>query len=403
MSVNEEGTAGSALSHVYPLYIIGFTVQMGMGIVAPVLPDLMRDFSLSALQVGMVITSFGLARLATDLPLGLLLDRVKRAYLLVFGASLIVAGSMAAALSQDYGVLLVARFVMGVGSAFCTVTALFSLSQAAGDGSRGRAIGTYQAAMLGGNSFSPAIGGLIAAAGGWRSSFLFCSATGAIALLVILFAARQGSLSFAPTAKKSAERQQSSVRRTRVHWDLVAIDFTTFVLYFSLNGFNNGMVPVFGGSQLGIGTATLGLMLAVASLIRFAVTLGSGYVSDRYGRKVVMVPGMLLLAAGSIGFTFVHDLPGFFLSLAVLSLGGFGNSVPTTMVVDAVGAGRAGLAISVNRCVGDAGVLLGPAILGWIFDSGGFSVAASATVVLLLATIPGVVFAVRERPRSAAA
>ncbi|MHB8993047.1 MAG: MFS transporter, partial [Chloroflexota bacterium] len=84
MSVNEEGTAGSALSHVYPLYIIGFTVQMGMGIVAPVLPDLMRDFSLSALQVGMVITAFGLARLATDLPLGLLLDRVKRAYLLVF-------------------------------------------------------------------------------------------------------------------------------------------------------------------------------------------------------------------------------------------------------------------------------------------------------------------------------
>lgn len=397
LPVRGEGGADGALSHMYPLFIIGFSVQLGMGIVAPVLPDIMRDFSLGAFQAGMVITAFGLARLITDVPLGLLLDRMNRTYLLICGALLIVLGSLAAGLSQDYSVLLIARFVMGVGSAFCTVTALFILSKVAGGGSRGKAIGAYQAAMLGGNSFSPAVGGIIAAAGGWRASFLFCAATGGVALLLILFASRRGVFRFIPATQKPRVMQAITAKGRQIPWNVVAIDFTTFMLFFSLNGFNNGMVPLFGGSELGIGSATLGLILGVGSLVRFAVTLGSGYASDRYGRKVVIVPGMLLLAAGTIGFTLVDDLPGFLLCLALLSLGGFGNSVPTTMVVDAVGAGRVGLAISTNRCIGDAGVLLGPAMLGWIVDRAGFSAAAAATAALLLLTVPGLVFAVHER------
>ena len=68
----------AAPQSVYPLYIIAFSVQLGMGIVSPLLPDLMREFSLSAWQAGMVVTSFGLARLVMDLPLGLLLDRINR-------------------------------------------------------------------------------------------------------------------------------------------------------------------------------------------------------------------------------------------------------------------------------------------------------------------------------------
>ena len=82
----------------------------------------------------------------------------------------------------------------------------------------------------------------------------------------------------------------------------------------------------------------LGLLLGASAVIRFGITLLSGYASDRYGRKAVLVPGILLLVTATVGFTMVNDLTGFVICLAILSLGGFGNSIPTTMVVDAVPA-----------------------------------------------------------------
>jgi len=370
-----------------------------MGIVSPLLPDLMREFSLSAWQAGMVVTSFGLARLVMDLPLGLLLDRINRTAVLLCGTLLIAVGSTASALSQDLGFLLVARFLMGAGSALCTVTALFSLSRSAGEGSRGKTIGTYQAAMIGGNAFSPAIGGLIGAAWGWRASFLFCTLTGLAAMLIVLVASRRGALTFSSQQTKKRPPVGGDGAKRRVQWDLVAIDFTSFVLFFSFVGFRNTMVPVFGGAELGIGAAVLGFLLGASAVIRFGITLLSGYASDLYGRKAVLVPGILLLVTATVGFTMVNDLTGFVICLTILSLGGFGNSIPTTMVVDAVGHGRVGLAISVNRFVGDAGLLVGPVVLGWIVDSAGFPVAAAATAALLLTTLPGILVLARDKKR----
>ncbi len=388
----------ASLSDVYPLYLIAFTVQLGMGIVSPILPELMGEFSLAAWQAGMIVTMFGLARLAVDLPLGFLLERLNQAAVLLAGTVLIILGSCACALAQDYGFMLFGRLIMGAGSALCTVTALFSLSRSAGEGSRGRAIGAYQAAMVAGNTFSPAFGGLAAAAAGWRASFAFCVLTGLVAFLMVLTSSGRGRLRLSTPATMNGRLARRAGGPRRIPWDLVAIDFTTFILFFSLVGFRNSVLPVFGGTQLGFGAGLLGLLLGGSAAVRVVVTVVSGMISDRYGRKAVLIPGVFLLAAGSLGFTLASDLTGFVLALAVLSLGGFGNSVPTTMVVDAVGnRGRVGLAISVNRFTGDAGMLLGPVALGWLLDTAGFGAASAATAAILITTVPSILLTVHEK------
>ncbi|MHB0869791.1 MAG: MFS transporter, partial [Chloroflexota bacterium] len=282
------GIDASAVAEVYPLYFLAFTVQLGMGIVAPILPELMADFSLSAWQVGMVVTVFGLARLITDLPLGLLLDRIDRTRVLVLGTLLIMAGSTASGLASDYAFLLAARLVMGTGSALCTVTTLFSLSRAAGEGSRGKVIGLYQAALIGGATFSPVIGGAAAALVNWRASFFFCSFTGLLALLLVLVASGRGKLRLPPASRKKEQMQDPDDRSQgwQLPWNLLAINLTSFVFFFSMAGFRNSVVPLFGGKELGIGAGTLGLLLGGSAVVRFLVTLGSGVASDRYGRKV---------------------------------------------------------------------------------------------------------------------
>ncbi len=364
-----------AIAGLYALYLVAFTVQLGMQVTSPILPDIMREFALSASQTGLIVTAFGLARLVIDLPLGLLLDRVNRTALLILGTLLIMGGSAASGLAADYTSLLVARFAMGTGSALCTVTALFSLSRAAGTESRGRVIGTYQACVLAGTTFSPAIGGAVATLVDWRYSFFFCAFTGLLAMLVVAVASGLGKLKFSASPAQKGHPGEKPLEKAgprRLPWDLVAINFTTFIFFLSMSGFRNAAVPLYGGTELGLGAGTLGLVLGGSAIVRFLVTLGSGFASDRYGRKVILIPGTLFLAAGTLGFVLARDLTGFALCMVVLSLGGTGNSLPTTMVVDAVPPGRVGMAISVNRFVGDAGMLVGPVALGWVLDLAGF-------------------------------
>jgi MFS transporter, DHA1 family, multidrug resistance protein len=397
-SPSETEPAG-ILTGMNSLYIIAFTVQLGMGVVAPILPDLMQEFTLAAWQAGMVVTMFGLARLLVDLPLGVFLDKVDRTVALVIGTFLIVAGSIVCGLAQEYNVLLAARFVTGTGAAMCTVTTLFSISRAAGATSRGRTIGTYQAAVIGGNTFGPTLGGMAAVVGNWRASFFFCAATGVLAMALALFVSRSGRLKL-PKASPKSDHQLSPTpaeEKDGIAWNLLAINFTTFMIFFNVSGFRNSMVPIFGGNVLGIGAGTLGILLGGSALIRFFVTLFSGFASDRYGRKVILIPGILLMAAGTIGFTTVGSFVGYVLFLGVHSLGGFGNSVPTTMVVDAVPPRRVAMAIGVNRFVADAGVLLGPVALGWLLDVAGFTTVAVVATAVMVAAVPAIALTVHEK------
>lgn len=388
----------------YALYFIGFTVQLGMGIVSPILPDIMREFSLAAWQIGMVVTIFGLARLAVDLPVGFLLAKLDRAKILIAGTLLIVAGSIMAGTASDYGLLLLGRLVMGMGSATCTVTTLASLSEASSASSRGRVIGIYQAAMLGGQTFSPALGGFAATLAGWRASFFFCASTGLVATLLVMAASSRGLLRIPSSRARRKDRSGAAptgdVPRT-IPWDLVAINFTSMVFFASSQGFRSSMVPLYGGTALGIGAGVLGLLLGGSAVIRFVITLLSGFLSDRYGRKIILFPGIAFLAIGSLSFALASDLPGFAICLLILSLGGFGNSIPTTMVVDVVPASRVGMAISTNRFVGDLGVLIGPVLLGWILDTAGFTTVAVFTAFMLVSTVPGVAITFREKRRTA--
>lgn len=385
---------------MYMLYVIVFTVELGLGIVSPLLPDIMMDFSLAAWQTGLMVTVYGLARLMADLPMAFLLDRVNRTSALALGALLVMAGSAGCAFADSYEMLLLARLVMGIGTALCMVTALFTVSKRAGAHSRGRSIGIYQATLLAGVTISPALGGAAASIAGWRAAFLFAAFAGLVALLMVLMASRRGLLEMSnPPGQPQAATSQADAPAAglRVPWNLIAINFTTFVFFASTSGFRNSMVPVYGGTSLGMSAGTLGLLLGGSALIRFAVTLGSGIASDRWGRKIILIPGTILLAAGTLGFALVTDEVGFAVCLVILSLGGFGNSVPTTMLVDAVSERRVGRVISINRAVGDLGLLVGPVGLGLVLDLAGFPTVALLTAAVLMSTVPGIAISVREK------
>ena len=135
------------------------TMMTGHGVATPCVPLLATTLGAGAADVGAALSTFGLARLALNVPVGLAADSVGRKPLLVGGALLNAAGHAASALAPDATAFAAARFVAGAGSAAYLGTAQVYLSDVAKPSQRGRVLGLNHAALLVGVSVGPVLGG----------------------------------------------------------------------------------------------------------------------------------------------------------------------------------------------------------------------------------------------------
>src|SRR3954468_5184807 len=97
-------------------------------ILTPLLPDIKEDFGISIAAAGLVVSTYGFARLFTDLPSGIALERVGEARVAIGGALLLFVGSFLGALSPTVEVLILARIMSGLGSGLMTAVILTGLS-----------------------------------------------------------------------------------------------------------------------------------------------------------------------------------------------------------------------------------------------------------------------------------
>ncbi len=135
------------------------------------LPNIGREFSLSAVELGWVSTAYLLTTGAFLVPFGSVADRYGRKRVFIVGMVIVVISSGLSALAPSYGWLLVARSFQGLGAAmtFSTMTAI--LTAVYGPGERGRVLGINVAAVYIGLSVGPVVGGLMTERLGWRSVF----------------------------------------------------------------------------------------------------------------------------------------------------------------------------------------------------------------------------------------
>ncbi|MCC6237355.1 MAG: MFS transporter [Dehalococcoidia bacterium] len=87
---------------------------------------------------------------------------------------------------------------------------------------------------------------------------------------------------------------------------LVAISLST-VLVMAGQGVIAPVLPLF-AREFGVGTAVIGLTLAVFGLARLILNVPLGALSDRYGRRVLLVGGPIVTAVGMVGSGFAPTI-----------------------------------------------------------------------------------------------
>ena len=161
--------------------ISSFTTPFMGSSVNVALPMIARDFSMNALSLSWVASSFLLAAAIMLVPLGRLADIYGRKIFFLSGSLIFALSSLLCIWSWSENVFIAMRVMQGIGGAMIFSTGTAMLISAYPAGERGKMLGINIAAVYVGLTVGPLIGGLLTQHLGWKTIFIFNAALGATA------------------------------------------------------------------------------------------------------------------------------------------------------------------------------------------------------------------------------
>ena len=365
-----------------------FFLTVAIFLRTPLVVEMADEFRLSAFAVGALSSAFALGRLLTDLPAGRAADRVPLGLMMAVASAVVAIGSALIAVSPVLAILYAGVFVLGIGSA-SILTASFAFFATAPRARRGRYLSAFAAAMLVGQAMGPAAGGLLSIAMGWRLAML---AAVALAALIALGFVRTRTLRTDPS--HAVAGGDGDPRATRL---VLAILYLMPAVQFGVGAsLYQTLLPLVGANQLGFSTALVGIGLGAGGLSRFVAALVSGRISDNVSRKAALVPGIVLQFGGVFAFAAVETAAGWWISVALLTLGSVVVNVGSTILADLSEGTRLGRRLGAFRFTGDAAFLVAPLITGALFEAYGRMAAALPLLILIGAAFVGVIVLVPE-------
>ena len=161
-----------------------FLMPFMMSAVGVALPAIGRDFSASAMQLGLVETTYVLSASIFLLAMGRMGDIYGRRRIFQYGVIVFtIAGGL---LSQAWSIesMIAMRFLQGMGGSMVMATTFAIVVSVFPPKERGKALGIAVASVYAGISCGPFFGGALVTAFGWRSIFYLAVPLGMITFAV---------------------------------------------------------------------------------------------------------------------------------------------------------------------------------------------------------------------------
>jgi predicted MFS family arabinose efflux permease len=364
------------------VYSVTLMAVMGVGVIAPALPQMARDLSLTPQAVGMLITAFTVPGVILAPLLGVLADRHGRRRILVPSLFLFAIAGAACALARDFTVLLALRLLQGVGAAVLGSLNVTLIGDLFHGRERAAAMG-YNASILSlGTATYPALGGALAE-WSWRYPFLLSVLALPVGLLV-LFRLSNPEPRQATTLREYLGGVWRNIWRREV-LGLFTVSVLTFTLLY---GSMLTYFPILLDQDFSLSPALIGVLISVQSVATAVVSSRLGRLSRRFSQRDLIVFAFVLYAISLAIIPLLPDWRGIFFP-ALLFGAAMGLNIPSlqTLLAGLAPAERRAAFMSINGMVLRLGQTLGPVVMGAMYAGGGLRAPFFGGALLALLTI----------------
>jgi MFS family permease len=377
--------------NVYALATVSFFTDIATEMIYPLLPlFLATSLGASASFVGAIEGAAESVAALLKLASGWWSDRIrKRKAFVVAGYTLASVVRPLMALTQTATQVLLIRVGDRVGKGLRNSPRDALIADSVDPTMRGRAFGLRSAADNAGALLGPLIAFALLEWAGWslRGVFWLTVIPGAIAIAAAVFGVREVARHGGASARKPELRRGMGGR----FWSFLVIIFV-FTLGNSTDAF-----LLLRARDLGVPVALAPILWALLNAVKTMSNVPGGTLSDRIGRRPLLIAGWSVYAA--IYFLFAHASEAWHAWALFAAYGiyfGLTEGVELALVADIVPASRRGAAYGWYFLALGIGALPASMIFGALWDRFGQATAFTTGAVLALAAAAGLAIPVRR-------
>jgi MFS family permease len=323
----------------------------------PTLPLYITGKGGSEVVVGAIVGLLSLGAIVSKFFFGTMSTRYSNLLVLRIG---LVLATVVLFLYQPFlgfGFLAVVRLLQSVGLAGYVAGAQGLLSEKTKSQNRGLFFGIFAASIGMGMTVGPLLGSFLADSFGYSTLFWGATVIVGVAMILSFVIGRSGGLG--PGMGRTYQPHPPWKNR-----NLLVLSGSIF-LATSVLGATSSMFALHAKA---VGIENTGLFFGIFALIYTLSGAASGYLSDRFGRSALIIPGFGLLIAGILSLTMLNGTLILVLAAVLCGVGfGFVNTVLMAMVpgysINAIDASN-DLAFFSNAF--DLGIVLGSIGLSWL-------------------------------------
>ena len=381
----------------FSTYLPALILALGTGVALPAIPALARSFDVSFGVASGVLIAFLIGNVAGTVPSGWLIDRFGRRRVMIAGPLITAVTAFMVAGAGTFGELLVYRFVGGFAAQMWLMSRLAAISHGAAANQRGRQVSWMFGMDHTGKVAGPLVGGFLAAQWGLRAPFVAYGILALVALAPAFFLAHDTPSLERPTST-SPSRAKLTIREI-VSPRLVYFGVALFA-GLARGPVQADLLHLYAAFNYDLDAQQIGYMATGAAVLSLPIGFLAGWLMDRFGRKVTMVPGFVGVSLAMVALALSAFLQLSLFWYVVLFLIGITAQALTGGSIQTVGADVAppearGMFLGLWRFTGTGGSAIGPLVFAALAETAGYGfsflfIAASAGVVghLLIRFIP---------------
>ena len=388
-------------------------MMTGFGIILPIFARRLGEFGAGVESLGLMTMSFALAAFLAAPFVGSLADRIGRRPIVLVALAAFVVANIGFLFAPSEGVFIAVRAFEGGFTAGLLPAAMGIVADIIPENKRAQWVGIVMGGMGAGFIFGPVIGGVLYDAWGFEAPFIASAAMGFLALMAATVLVPETRTNEVRWREKLRQRRSSDgqpAQKTSV-WTslprplylfgvLLVLDF---VLVFAFAFIEPQMVFFF-YEELDWSTVQFGVVVAAYGLAMVIGQTVFGRSSDKFGRKPVIIVGILVTAVFYFGLAVITWFP---LMLVVALIAGLGLALVTPALsafyLDITSERHRSRIVGIKESSVALGGVAGPLLVvgasGWTTPQGVF---ITSGVIILAAAVLALV-ALRGPRRAAGA